>query len=143
MLFSFPDKRNRFLRRLAPGARAIQKQSDHRCIFRTVKLFGHALEPARRGHANRQVEHAFGQLDEAVEIRAAARQHQARGNQGSESAALQFVPHQRQQFLRARLHDFVEHAREHRAHRAIADAGDFDRLVLHDQILIRRSRARA
>ena len=85
----------------------------------------------------------LGQFDQAVKIRAAAGQHQARGNLRVEAGALQFVADQREQFLRSRLDDFVQHAREDSARRAVADAGDFDGAIFGEQVRARRSRAGA
>ena len=110
----------------APGSRAVEQQANRRCIFGLGKFFGHTLEAARRGHAHGQIEHALGQFDQAVQMRAAAGQHEAGGDLRFEAAALQFVANQREQFLRARLDDFVQHARENGARRAVADAGDLD-----------------
>ena len=85
----------------------------------------------------------LGQFDQAVELRAAAGENESGGNLRFETGAAQFVADQRQQFLRARLDDVRQHAREDRARRAVAHAGDFDRAVFVQQFAERRSRARA
>ena len=51
------------------------------------------------------------------------------------TAALQFVANQREQFLRSRFDNFVQHSRKDRARRTIADAGDLDRMILQNQVL--------
>ena len=66
-------------------------------------------------------------------MRAAAGENEAGGNLRFEAGAAEFVADQHQQFLSARLDDFGEHAREHGARRAVADAGDFDGGVFGQQ----------
>ena len=97
--------------------------------------FGHSFEAARHRHAHGQIEHALGQLHQAAQVRSAAGQHSPAGIMRVQSAALQFVANQREQFLRARLDNFVQHARENGARRTVADAGDLDGAIFHDQIL--------
>ena len=70
--------------------------------------------------------HVLGQFDQAGKARAAAGKDQAGGDLRVEAGAFEFVAHQREQFLGARLDNFVEHARKNGARRAVADAGDFD-----------------
>ena len=77
---------------------------------------------------------------EAVQARAAAAQNESGGNLRVEAGALQFVANQREQFLRARLDDVGEHARENGARRTIADAGDFDGAVFLQAAPRRRNR---
>ena len=91
--------------------------------------------PADRGQAHGQIEHALGQLDQALQVRSAAAQYQAGGDQRAKTAALQFVANQREQLLRPRLDNFVQHPRKHRARRTIPDAGDLDRVIFQNHVL--------
>src|SRR5271163_3844090 len=89
-----------------PGARAVQNQSHRRGILGPGNLFAHSGESARRCNAHRKIENPLGQLAQAAQLRAAAGEHDARGNHAFSAAAAQFVADQHQQFMRARLDDF-------------------------------------
>src|SRR5229473_5752943 len=67
--FDFSYQRSRLLWRLAPGARAVQKQADNGCVLGPGKHFGHLFEAAGNRHASRQMEYALGQFNEPLEMR--------------------------------------------------------------------------
>src|SRR5580658_3852941 len=71
--------------RKTPRARAIQHYSYSRRVFGLGNFLAHPGKPARRCHANRQVENALGEFDESPHVRATASENQPGGNLRIES----------------------------------------------------------
>src|SRR5580658_4641995 len=79
------------------------------------------------------MERLLGEIDKAVEARAATGEDEAGGDLAVEAGALEVVADEREKFHGARLDDVGEHAGEDGARRAVADAGDFDGSVLMEK----------
>ena len=80
----------------------------------------------RDAEPHRHVKHFFRELHRAFHLRAAAGEHDARGDHFLEARAAQLFANQREQLFVARLDDFRERLARQPARRAIADARHFD-----------------
>ena len=134
MLFNLPTQPVGLATRNAPRSRRVEHQSHGRGILRLGNLLAHFGEPARRGHAHRQVENVLGQLHQPPEVRTASGEHDARRDLRSQPSAAEFVANQQEQLVRARLDDFKEHARENRSRGPVAHAGDLDSEIFRHQL---------
>src|SRR3989338_1020470 len=92
-------------------------------IGQSADIFGNA-------QAHRHVENFFAQLDHALHRAAAAGDHDAGRQQILESAAAQFLLHQRIQFLDARLDHLGQRLPRQHARAALAHARHFDGAII-------------
>src|SRR5512141_1793770 len=80
-----------------------QQQADARRVYRVAYDVHEAAHALRQAEPHRRVEHFLGEIDDAFHLRAAAGQHDARGDVLVEARAAQLLAHQREEFLVTRL----------------------------------------
>src|SRR5688572_3863730 len=108
---------------------ALHEQPHRGGVARVAHHVRQPARVARRAHAHRHVEDLLAQLDHAAHRRAAAGEHDPRGQQLLVAGLAQHLLHQRVQLLDARLDHLGQRLARHDARRALADARHLDVLA--------------
>ncbi len=111
---------------------ARSEQPHGRRERRVADVVGQPAEARRRAAPHGQVEDLLGDLGHAVEVGAAAGQHDAGVERLLVARAVNLVPHEVEHLLGARLQHLRQDPPRHRAGRPAADAGHVHRLVVAD-----------
>src|SRR5262245_20178622 len=101
---------------------AVEQQANSRRMHRIAHAVDQPGDVLRNAQPHRHVENFFRELHGAFHLRAAAGEHDARGDHFFEAGATQLLANQSEQFLVARLDDFGERLAREPARRTIAHA---------------------
>src|SRR5438046_4415272 len=110
----------------------VEDQADAGRERRAVHVIGEAADAAGAAAADRQVENLLGDFRHAVEDGTAAGQHDAGVEALLVAGPADFVPHQVEDLLGARLQDLGQDAARHHARLPAAHARNLHRLVFVD-----------
>src|SRR5579863_8512169 len=90
---------------------------------------GESVHLLRQAEPHRHVENLLGELDRALHLGAAAREHHSGGDHLLEAAAAQLLAHQAEELLVARLDDLGERLAREAPRGPVADARHLDALI--------------
>src|SRR6185369_9347499 len=108
---------------------AVQEQPDAGRVDWIAHDIREAIDELRNAEPDRHVEHFLGELDRALHLGAAAREHDAGRDHLLEAAAPELLAHELIELLVTRLDDLGERLLRQSPRRPVADARHLDRLV--------------